>query len=98
MVLFSTGCEKNNVDTEQNTTVEDSGNKDTSETIDSEKNDQKQEEQKMQYRGYTIQKVDYGFIIRDSAGLPLVEVETIAEAQKWIDIEKDGYRDFRELD
>ena len=38
MVLFSVGCEKNNVDTEQNTTVEDSGNKDTSETIDSEKN------------------------------------------------------------
>lgn len=37
MVLFSVGCEKNNVDTEQNTTVEDSGNKDTSETIDSEK-------------------------------------------------------------
>ena len=32
MVLFSVGCEKNNVDTEQNTTVEDSGNKDTSET------------------------------------------------------------------
>ena len=44
MVLFSVGCEKNNVDTEQNTTVEDSGNKDTSETIDSEKNNQKQEE------------------------------------------------------
>lgn len=37
MVLFSVGCGKNNVDTEQNTTVEDSGNKDTSETIDSEK-------------------------------------------------------------
>lgn len=52
----------------------------------------------MQYRGYTIQEVSYGFIIRDSAGLPLVEVETVAEAQKWIDIEKDGYRDFRELD
>ena len=46
MVLFSVGCEKNNVDTEQNTTVEDSGNKDTSETIDSEKNNQKQEEEK----------------------------------------------------
>ena len=45
MVLFSVGCEKNNVDTEQNTTVEDSGNKDTSETIDSEKNNQKQEEE-----------------------------------------------------
>ena len=44
MVLFSVGCEKNNVDTEQNTTVEDSGN--TSETIDSEKNNQKQEEEK----------------------------------------------------
>ena len=58
----------------------------------------KQEEQKMQYRGYTIQEVGYGFIIRDLAGLPLVEVETVAEAQKWIDIEKDGYRDFRELD
>ena len=58
----------------------------------------KQEEQKMQYRGYTIQKVDYGFIIRDLAGSPLAEVETIAEAQKWIDIEKDGYTDFRELD
>lgn len=52
----------------------------------------------MQYRGYTIQKVSYGFIIRDLTGVPLVEVETIAEAQKWIDIEKDGYRDFRELD
>ncbi len=52
----------------------------------------------MQYRGYTIQKVDYGFIIRDLTGSPLVEVETIAEAQKWIDIEKDGYADFRELD
>ena len=46
MVLFSVGCGKNNVDTEQNTTVEDSGNKDTSETIDSEKNNQKQEEEK----------------------------------------------------
>ena len=46
MVLFSVGCEKNNVDTEKNTTVEDSGNKDTSETIDSEKNNQKQEEEK----------------------------------------------------
>lgn len=46
MVFFSAGCEKNNVDTEQNTTVDDPGNKDTSETIDSEKNDQKQEEQK----------------------------------------------------
>ena len=41
MVFFSAGCEKNNVDTEQNTTVDDPGNKDTSETIDSEKNDQK---------------------------------------------------------
>lgn len=59
---------------------------------------QKQEEQKMQYRGYTIQEVGYGFIIRDLAGVPLVEAETVAEAQKWIDIEKDGYRDFRELD
>lgn len=46
MVLFSVGCGKNNVDTEQNTTVEDSGNKDTSETIDSEKNNQKQDEEK----------------------------------------------------
>lgn len=64
----------------------------------SQKEKQKQEEQKMQYRGYTIQEVGYGFVIRDLAGLPLVEVETIAEAQKWIDIEKDGYRDFRELD
>lgn len=46
MVFFSVGCEKNNVDTKQNTTVEDSSNEDTSETIDSEKNDQKKEEQK----------------------------------------------------
>lgn len=52
----------------------------------------------MQYRGYTIQEVSYGFIIRDLAGLPLVEVETVAEAKKWIDIGKDGYRDFKELD
>ena len=52
----------------------------------------------MEYRGYTIQKVDYGFIIRDLSGSPLVEVETIAEAQKWIGIEKDGYEDFQELD
>ena len=52
----------------------------------------------MQCKGYTIQEVGYGFIIRDLAGLPLVEVEIVAEAQKWIDIEKDGYRDFRELD
>lgn len=37
MVFFSVGCEKNNVDTKQNTTVEDSSNEDTSETIDSEK-------------------------------------------------------------
>lgn len=59
---------------------------------------QKQEEQKRQYRGYTIQEVGYGFIIRDLAGVPLVEAETVAEAQKWIDIEKDGYRDFGELD
>ena len=43
MVFFSVGCEKNNVDTKQNTTVEDSSNEDTSETIDSEKNDQKKE-------------------------------------------------------
>lgn len=46
MVLFSVGCEKNNVDTEQNTTVEDSGNKDTSETIDSEKNNQNRRKKK----------------------------------------------------
>lgn len=44
----------------------------------------------MQYRGYTIQEVGYGFIIRDLAGVPLVEVETVAEAQRWIDIEKTG--------
>lgn len=66
--------------------------------IDSVNQNGKQGGKKMQYRGYTIQEVGYGFIIRDSAGLPLVEVETIAEAQKWIDIEKDGYRDFEELD
>ena len=52
----------------------------------------------MQYKGYTIQEVSYGFIVRNSTGLPLVEVETIAEAQKWIDINKNGYKDFRELD
>lgn len=46
----------------------------------------------------TEEEVGYGFIVRDLAGLPLVEVETVAEAQKWIDIEKDGYGDFRELD
>ena len=54
MVLFSVGCEKNNVDTEQNTTVEDSGNKDTSETIDSEKNNQKQEEEMKTLKIYYV--------------------------------------------
>lgn len=52
----------------------------------------------MQYRGYTIQEVGHGFIVRDLTGRLVVEVETVTEAQKWIDIEKDGCRDFRELD
>ncbi len=43
----------------------------------------------MQYRGYTIQEVGYGFIVRDLAGRVVIEVETIAEAQKWIDRELD---------
>lgn len=38
----------------------------------------------MQYKSYTIQEVGYGFIVRDLTGRLMVEVETIAEAQKWI--------------
>lgn len=52
----------------------------------------------MEYRGYNIQRSNYGFFVRDSEGKILVEVESVAEAEKWIDIEKDGYIDFRELD
>ena len=41
----------------------------------------------MQYKGYTIQEVGYGFIIRDLTGRLMIEAETIAEAQRWIDRE-----------
>ena len=52
----------------------------------------------MQYRGFTIQLLDSCFLVRDPAGKIVVETESIKKAQEWIDIEKDGYEDFRELD
>lgn len=52
----------------------------------------------MEYRGYTIQQGGYGFYVRDRAGKILVEVESVTEAEKWINVEKDGCTEFRELD
>lgn len=39
----------------------------------------------MQYKGFFIQRGEYGYFVRDSTGAIRVQTETEKAARKWID-------------